>query len=88
MQKLTTARSFSDQVLGYHSLVDALARRYDGLHTAEYDDLYQEGMVVVIEALRNDAFPMKEAISGRMRRWVNRCAQKWMGRDEDPLLTQ
>ena len=77
---MTQALPVSDgDVLAYHDLLDHFASRFDGWHDAEYDDLYQEGAVSVVDALRKGAVPSKQMIVGRMRRWVTTCARRGIG---------
>jgi len=65
----------NEQVAAYQELVASLARRYHGHHQAEYDDLYQEGMVAIFQALAKGDLPSKDIVAKRMRRWVTKCAR-------------
>lgn len=70
-------------------MVSFFAKRYDGLHMAEYDDLYQEGMIAVIEALQKGRKVAKDIVAKRMMTWVNLCARRGVGQsacDPDTLL--
>lgn len=60
----------SAQVASYSDLVSDLTRPYIGRFDAEYDDLYQEGMEKVFEALRKGQLPAKEHIKHGMRDWI------------------
>lgn len=74
----------NEDVAAYQEMLDYYARRYDGWHNAEYDDLFQEGAIAVIEALRLGRKPSRDVIVGRMTRWVNKCARHGMsGYDEE-----
>lgn len=60
----------SAQVAPYSELVESLTRPYVGRFDAEFDDLYQEGMEKVFEALRKGQLPAKQHIQNGMRDWV------------------
>lgn len=60
----------SAQVAPYSDLVSDLTRPFIGRFSAEYDDLYQEGMFSVFKALAKGELPSKELIVGAMRNWV------------------
>lgn len=64
-----------EQVAAYRDLVASLARRYNGHHQAEYDDLFQEGQIAVLQALAKGSLPSKDIVAKRMRRWVTVCAR-------------
>ena len=77
---MADVRSVSNsEVAAYQELVSSLAWRYNGHCGAEYDDLFQEGMLVVLLALRKGAFPSRDVIAKRMSRWVSRCRTEGMG---------
>lgn len=57
------------QVAAYAGLVTVLAYKLSGYSDAEFDDLFQEGNIAVLLALRAEAFPSKEVIRGRMLNW-------------------
>lgn len=63
-------------VEAYWDMVASLARRYNGHCGAEYDDLFQEGMLVVLVCIKRDTYPSKDHIAHRMRRWVSKCRQE------------
>lgn len=67
----------------YQELLDHYARRYNGWHSAEYDDLFQEGALAVIEAIRAGRLPSKDVIVKRMTRWVSKCARQGVGGHEE-----
>lgn len=70
------AAKVSDEAMAaYIPLCDYLAKRYDGLHSAEYDDLFQEGWECVMYALYIDARPSQDIVAKYMLRWVNKCAR-------------
>lgn len=60
----------SAQVAPYSELVSNLTRPYVGRFDAEFDDLYQEGMEKVFEALSKGQLPAKRHIQNGMRDWV------------------
>lgn len=76
----------NEMVAEYHELLTWLARRYDGYHNAEFDDLYQEGAIAVITALQRGKLVASEFVAKAMMRWVNKCARSGLGYDNDPLL--
>lgn len=69
----------NEQVVAYHPLVTFLARRYNGWSGAEADDLFQEGQVAVLAALRKGAMPSQNIVARRMLDWVNKCARHGLG---------
>lgn len=60
----------SAQVEPYTELVENLTRPYIGRFDAEFDDLFQEGMEKVFEALAKGELPAKRHIQNGMRDWV------------------
>lgn len=60
----------SEEVAAYRQLVEKLARRYVGSAGAEFDDLVQEGLISVWEALRRNNNPSAEVVQYAMRMWV------------------
>lgn len=60
----------SAAVAPYKDLVESLTRPYIGRFDAEFDDLYQEGMEKVFEALSKGQLPAKRHIQNGMRDWV------------------
>lgn len=58
------------QVAGYLGHVESLARKYIGFAEAEMDDLVQEGMIAVWQALSRGLRPSTQVIEGRMLDWV------------------
>jgi DNA-directed RNA polymerase specialized sigma subunit len=60
----------SAQVAPYSDLVSDLTRPFIGRFGAEYDDLFQEGMIKVFQALAKGDYPAKEHIAHGMRDWV------------------
>lgn len=69
----------NEDVAAYHEMLDSYARRYDGWHEAEYDDLYQEGAIAIIEAKRLGRLPSSDIVAKRMTSWVNKCARRGVG---------
>lgn len=62
--------------------VARLARRFNGYQGAEYDDLYQEGSIAVLLALREDREPYEHEIKEAMIQWTRRC-ERW--RRQEPM---
>lgn len=58
------------ELAAYQPLVKNLARKYVGRQGAEWDDLVQEGMISVWEALRRDNIPSAEVVQYAMLQWV------------------
>lgn len=86
----------SAEVEAYEGMVESHARRFDGVRGAEFDDLKQEGLIAVWEALRDGYIPSNVVVVNAMRDWVRVCAQKGLTGDEfghdlvsrdDPLAT-
>jgi DNA-directed RNA polymerase specialized sigma24 family protein len=76
----------SEALAAYQDMCGLLARRYTGLFAAEYDDLFQEGWLECLLALRKGQRPSKDIVAKRMTAWVSRCANNWMGVEDDALL--
>lgn len=53
-----------------------LARKYSGLEGAEYDDLYQEGSIAVLLAVREERRPSNLEIERDMFNWISKC-RRW-----------
>lgn len=64
----------NDQVAGYRGLVESLAGRYVGRNDAERDDLEQEGLIAVWQALEKKVHPSAEVILARMEDYT-----RWLG---------
>ena len=65
----------NDQVAAYSGLVAHLAEKYAATRgakvaSAEYDDLYQEGMIDVWQALERGVTPSTVTIENQMRKWI------------------
>lgn len=58
------------ELVAYQPLVKSLAKKYVGRSGAEWDDLYQEGMISVWEALRRKNIPSSEVVTYAMLQWV------------------
>lgn len=58
------------ELAAYSPLVKKLARKYTGRSGAEWDDLVQEGMISVWEALRRSNIPSRLVIQYAMQQWV------------------
>lgn len=77
----------SDRVADYRGLVESIANRYRPRHIlAEFDDLVQEGLVAVWDALERGVEPGPEYILNRMRSYVRKLNRA--GREpEEPNLS-
>lgn len=62
--------------------MESHARRFDGKRGAEFDDLKQEGLIAVWEALRDGFTPSNVVVVNAMRYWVRVCARKGLTGDE------
>lgn len=60
----------SEEVAAWKPLVESLAKRYEGWNNAEFDDLVQEGLIVVFLALQRGKYPGLKPIEWAMIRWV------------------
>lgn len=60
----------SEQVAEYLPLVERYAHRLTGFAGAEYDDLRQEGMIAVDQAIRRGLRPSALVVGGRMIDWI------------------
>jgi DNA-directed RNA polymerase specialized sigma24 family protein len=65
----------NDQVAAYSGLVESLARKHSSGPRAaqvgaEYDDLYQEGLISIWQALERGVTPSAEMVENRMRDWA------------------
>lgn len=60
----------SEAVAAYTNVVKRVATRYVGVANAEYDDLYQEGLISVWQALGRGLRPSAGVIEGRMIDWI------------------
>lgn len=60
----------SEAVAAYSGVVRRAATRYVGIANAEYDDLYQEGLISVWQALSRGLRPSLLVIDGRMKDWT------------------
>lgn len=59
----------SSEVAAYSGLVNSLAWKYVGFSGAEYDDLYQEGMLAVFLSLKAGKNVSKLFVEYRLRNW-------------------
>jgi hypothetical protein len=71
----------NDQVAAYRGLVDSLAQQLARSTRArrvgaEYDDLFQEGMIAVWWTLKQKIAPSAEYIENRMRDWIRQLAHQ------------
>lgn len=60
----------------YLPRVQGLARRFNGVAGAEYDDLVQEGSLRVFILLRDGQPVSNTAIKNAMRDWVRVCGRR------------
>lgn len=67
----------SNEAVAEHlSRVQRLARRFNGVAGAEYDDLVQEGLLKVFLLIRDDQPVSNTAIKNAMRDWVRVCGRR------------
>lgn len=57
-------------------MVAAHAKKLDGVGGAEFDDLEQEGLIAVWEALRDGHRPSNFVVQNAMKDWVRKCARR------------
>jgi DNA-directed RNA polymerase specialized sigma24 family protein len=63
------SQEFSDWAEKYNSVVQQTARKYSS--SAEYDDLYQEGMIALWKVYpETDIRIVQTAVSNRMLNWI------------------
>lgn len=73
-------------IAAYRPLCIKLARQFDGLQGAEFDDLEQEGLIKVWQLLRF-GFPVSsKAVADSMRDWVRVCRRQGFASGEDPYV--
>lgn len=74
----------NDDIAAFRPLCIRLARKYESVGGAEFDDLEQEGMIAVWQLLRR-GFPVSiQAVENRMRDWVRICRRQGFVYGEDP----
>lgn len=66
----------SEAVAEYLPLVEGLARRFNGVAGAEFDDLVQEGLLKVFLLIRDSKPVSKTAVKNAMRDWVRMCGRR------------
>jgi DNA-directed RNA polymerase specialized sigma24 family protein len=76
----------SDDVRPFTKLVERVAHRYHGVRGAEYDDLYQEGMVAVCFAITYGFIPDEDDVKDRVRSWVRHVSREGMGGFDEALF--
>jgi DNA-directed RNA polymerase specialized sigma24 family protein len=62
--------SMDERIRAYLPLIESLARKFVGRNGAEYDDLVQEGMVMVWQTLERGITPAVALIEARMHDWA------------------
>lgn len=60
----------SEAVAAYLPHIRGLAKRYSGIANAEFEDLVQEGMISVWQALSRGLRPSSTVMDQRMKDWV------------------
>lgn len=86
-------RDINARVADYRPQVEDVARRLAGSRAArdvgaEYDDLVQEGLISVWQALQRGVTPSMEVVLDRMKSWMRLLARQ-TGRDiPQPLRPQ
>lgn len=56
--------------------IDRLARRLDGVGSAEFDDLFQEGCLKVVELENEGSIVTHTALKHAMLDWVRLCRRQ------------
>lgn len=72
----------SDEIAAFRPLAAKVARRYNGLHRAEFDDLEQEGLIAIWETLAKGFYPTQNHIERRAINWVNYCKRQGFSGEE------
>lgn len=72
----------SEEIAAFRPLAARVARRYNGLHRAEFDDLEQVGLIAIWEALKEGFFPTQRHIERRAINWVNYCRRQGFSGEE------
>ena len=67
----------------YSETIQGLANKFTGWSGAEYDDLYQEGMISVWKSLEVGKVPSKDIIRRHMMNWIRKCRR---GAGDSPPL--
>lgn len=73
--------TLNERVAAYRPLCASLAKKFNRVGEAEFDDLEQEGLIAVWLLLERDIPVSKTAIKNRMRDWVRTCRRKGAVRD-------
>jgi len=84
---VTTAAVSNEAVALYLPRVYNLARRFNGVGGAEYDDLVQEGSLHVFLKLRDGEPVSNTGIKNAMRDWVRKCSRRGFANGEYPEET-
>ena len=66
----TSLQGLDDQVATYRGLIESLARKFVGRNGAEFDDLVQEGLLSLWQAMGRKIPPSADVIENRMRNYV------------------
>lgn len=75
-----------DEIAAYQGMIAREARTLEGIEGAEFDDLFQEGQIIVWRTLEQGVYPSKEVIRGRMLNWVRTVARQRRGEVADDAL--
>jgi DNA-directed RNA polymerase specialized sigma24 family protein len=71
-----------DQLAAYLPQVERAARQLNGVARAEYDDLVQEGLISVWQALAAEREVSFAVVTGRMLNWIRFLRQE----NSDPYV--
>jgi DNA-directed RNA polymerase specialized sigma24 family protein len=73
----------SEAVAAYRPVCTKLANQLNGVQGAEFDDLYQEGLIAAWMSLQNGIAPSNTFIKNRMLDWVRKCRRRGFSGYED-----
>lgn len=74
-----------EQILEYAGLCARIARRYDGIRGAEFDDLEQEGRIAVWLRLSYGETPVEDDVILRCHSWVKFVSREGQGGFDESL---
>ncbi len=74
------------EIAQYAPLVEHMAWRYAGFRNCEFDDLRQEGLIAVWNALKFCNTPTVDIIKERLRAWVRHVTREGMGGYDEYIL--
>lgn len=72
----------SEAVAKYWPLVVSWANKFNGVGTAEFDDLVQEGAIAVWQTLEKGHIPSNAVIVNAMRDWIRHVSHRGVSYSE------